>query len=103
MGKLSSDDVKHVAQLAKLSLTGQEVKKFQKQLEKVIDYISELNEIDIKNVEPTSQMTGLTNVYRNDKVVSENCLSQENALSGTSKKHNGYFVVEALLTERGDA
>ncbi|MBI2103769.1 Asp-tRNA(Asn)/Glu-tRNA(Gln) amidotransferase subunit GatC [Candidatus Woesebacteria bacterium] len=102
MGKLSSDDVKHVSQLAKLSLTDNEVKKFQKQLEKVIDYISELNEVDTKNIEPTSQTTGLTNISRDDKVISEDCLSQENTLSGTSKKHNSYFVVPGILEERSD-
>ena len=86
MPKLTKKDVLHVAKLAKLSLTSFETSKFQKQLAKVIDYISELNEVDTAGVEPTSQTTGLENVFRQDVVKTEQSLS-----------HNGHFVVEAVI------
>lgn len=102
MSKLSKADVLHVAKLAKLDLSDSEVEKFQGQLSKVIDQIGELSEVDTKNVEPTSQTTGLENVYRIDEVKTENCLSQDEVLSGTDKIHNGYFKVGAILSERSD-
>jgi len=64
MAKLTTDDVKHVAKLANLPLTDEEIKKFQEQLSSVVSYIDELQEVDTKDVEPTSQTTGLENVFR---------------------------------------
>ena len=58
--------------------------------------------MDTKDVEPTSQTTGLTNVTRSDEVVTGNILTQDDALSGTDNAHNGYFKVPAILSERTD-
>lgn len=102
MTKLSKADVLHVAKLAKLDLTDTEVDKYSKQLSSIVDYISELSEVDTKNTEPTSQTTGLENVFREDLVKPENTLTQDQAISGTDKTHNGYFKVHAILTERTD-
>jgi len=102
MAKITKNDVLHVAKLAKLELYEAEVEKYLKQLSKVVDYIGELSDVDTSNVEPTSQTTGLENVLREDLVKPEDCLSQEEALSGTDKIHNGYFVVEGVLPEKSD-
>lgn len=102
MAKLTRDDVLHVAKLAKLTLSKGEIEKFRKQLSEVISYISQLSEVDTKNTKPTAQTTGLENVKRDDGVRSEDSLSQEEALSGTDKTHNGYFKVGAILEERSD-
>lgn len=102
MGTLSKDDVLHVAKLAKLTLTDSEIEKFRNQLSKVISYIGELDEVDTKKDEATSQTTKLENVKRKDELKPQNCLSQEEALSGTDKTHNGYFVVPGILEERAD-
>jgi len=99
MGKLSKADVKHVAKLAKLDLTPKEVDKFQNQLAKVISYVGQLNEVDIKKAEPTSQTTGLENVTREDKVKKEDVLKKEEVLSGTEEVYNGYFKVPRILQE----
>ncbi len=96
MGSLSRDDVLHVAKLAKLTLTPNEITKFQEQLSKIVDYISQLSEVDTSNLEPTNQTTGLENVFRTDEVKS-NSFSQDEALSGSDKTHNSYFVVDAVL------
>ncbi len=99
MGKLKKSDVKHVAKLAKLKLTSKEIDKFSKQLSRIISYVEELNEVDTSKTEPTSQTTGLENVSREDKKISKDCFSQEEALSGTEKKHNNYFVVPRIFDE----
>ena len=100
MAKLTKKEVLHVAKLSNLHLTEKEIVKFLPQLSKIVDFIGNLNEVDTKDVKPTTQTTGLTNVTREDKVVSENILSQEKALSGTDNVHNGLFKVPAILSER---
>lgn len=102
MAKLSKQDVLHVAKLAKIDLTDSEVDKFTSQLSLVLEYMSELNDVDTSNVEATSQTTGLENVTRTDLIKTENILSQDEALSGSDKTHNGYFKVDAILSERSD-
>ncbi len=102
MAKLTVADVKHVANLAKLDLSEAELKKFLSQLSSIVDYISELSQVDTSNVEPAGQTTGLTDIYRDDMVRTERILTQDEALSGTDKIYNGYFKVKAILSERSD-
>ena len=102
MGKLDKKEVLHVAKLARLTLSPEEEEKFAKQLSQVVEYIGQLAEVNTEGVEPTSQTTGLTDVFRTDELKGQNNLSKENALSGSDKIHNGYFVVDAVLAERGE-
>lgn len=102
MTKLSKKDVEHVATLAKLPLSPKEKDTYLKQLEEVVNYIGELAEVDTRGVEPTSQTTGLTDVFREDEAKSSQGLSQEEALGGSEEVHNGYFKVRAILAERTD-
>ena len=93
--KLSAEEVKHVADLAGLRLTPEELKKFQKQLSDVLDYVEVLNELKTDKVEPTSQVTGLEDVFREDEV--GECLTQKEALSGAKEKHQRRFKVKAIF------
>ena len=93
--KLSVEEVRHVAKLAKLELGANEIEKFQKQLSEILDYVAILNEVETGKVEPTSQVTGLENVFRKDKA--EKGLSQDEALSGAKNKDQGRFKVKAIL------
>lgn len=102
MSKLTKTDVAHVAELANLNLSDKEIEEFLPQLSSVIEYITSLNEVDTDGVTPTAQVTGLTNVYRNDEISPVGILSQDEALSGTDETYNGYFKVKAILTERTD-
>lgn len=69
--KLTKDQVKHVARLARLGLSEAEIEKFQTQLSGILDYVEQLNEVRTDGVLPTAQVTGLLNVMREDKVLSE--------------------------------
>jgi aspartyl-tRNA(Asn)/glutamyl-tRNA(Gln) amidotransferase subunit C len=100
MTQLTTDDVKHVAKLASLPLNDDEIPKFQEQLSSIVSYIDELSEVNTDGVEPTSQTTGLENVMREDEIQATRILNQNQALSGTDKIHNGYFVVPMVLTEK---
>ncbi len=100
MTKLSQKDVQHVADLAKLQLSPEELLKFTDELAIIVEYIGQLNEVDTKNIEPTSQTTGLENIKREDEVKEENLLTQNQALSGTEQTYNGSFEVPGLLENK---
>jgi aspartyl-tRNA(Asn)/glutamyl-tRNA(Gln) amidotransferase subunit C len=74
---LSEEQVRHVANLARIELTDKEVKKFSGQLSSVLEYMDILKEVDTSGVEETSQVTGLKNVLGKDKVVSGRCKREE--------------------------
>jgi aspartyl-tRNA(Asn)/glutamyl-tRNA(Gln) amidotransferase subunit C len=74
---LSDDDVRHIAKLARLKLSDDEVKKFSKELTSILDYIDILNELETEEVEPTAQVTGMTNVFRNDEVKPSEATTEE--------------------------
>lgn len=65
---ISKDQVQHIARLARLKLTDVEVDKFSTQLSAIFEYVDLLNEVDTEGVAPTSQVTGLENVMREDEV-----------------------------------
>ncbi|MEK7186579.1 MAG: Asp-tRNA(Asn)/Glu-tRNA(Gln) amidotransferase subunit GatC [Patescibacteria group bacterium] len=88
-------NVKHVAKLANLPLSDEEEKKFEKQLSEILTYIEQLNSVDTKNVEITSQITGLENISRDDKTSPS--LPQDEALFNTKSIHNGMFKVKKVL------
>jgi aspartyl-tRNA(Asn)/glutamyl-tRNA(Gln) amidotransferase subunit C len=95
--KLTRSQVEHVARLASLSLTKNEAIKFQKQLSDILRYVAQLEEIETTKVEPTSQVTGLENVFRKDEPSPS--LPPEKALSGAKDKHNNYFKIKGIFNE----
>jgi len=99
MTKLTTTEVKHVAKLAKLELKANEVGKFRNQLSSIINYITQLSEVDVDNIKPTSQTTNLFNIYRNDETGSQDNLTQSQALSGKDDVNNGYFKIPRILEE----
>lgn len=93
--KLTKQQVKHVARLANLNLTPSELKKFQKQLSSIVDFVSELNRVNTNGIDATSQVTGLENVFREDEVRAS--LSQEEVLSNAKESYKGFFKVRAIF------
>jgi len=88
-------NVSHIAKLANLPLSKKEKEKFEKQLEETLSYINQLSKIDTKDVEPTSQVTGLENITREDEIIPP--LSQEDVLKNSKSVHDGFFKVRAIL------
>ena len=97
--KLTKKEVEHIAYLARLGLTEEEKGKFAEQLSSILDYVEQLKEVDTKGVEPTHQVSGLTNVFREDIVDTDRMVSQEQALVNAPESHNGFFVVEQILDQ----
>lgn len=96
---LSPQEVRHVADLAQLKLKRGEVEKFSKQLSDVFEYVNQIAEVETDTVAETSQVTGASIHFREDKINRKNMLSQEEALSGAKQTHNGYFVIKAIFSE----
>ena len=67
MAKLTRDDVLKLAQLARLDLSDDEVEEFASELSAILQYVEQLGSVDVKGLKPTNQVTGLTNVMRDDK------------------------------------
>jgi aspartyl-tRNA(Asn)/glutamyl-tRNA(Gln) amidotransferase subunit C len=67
MADLYRDDVLKLARLARLKLSEEEIVTYQKELAEILGYVEQLNDVDVAGLEPTSQVTGLTNVTRADK------------------------------------
>lgn len=68
MAKLTREDVLKLAQLARLDLTEDEIKEYAAELSAILQYVEQLQKVDVKGLEPTNQVTGLTNVMRPDEV-----------------------------------
>lgn len=81
--------LEHVADVARIKLSEEEINKFLPQLREVLEFFSQLKEINTDNVKPSFQPVELKNAMREDK--EEECVSQEDALSLTPHKKDGYF------------
>jgi len=68
MAKLTREDVLKLAQLARLDLTADEIEKYRAELSEILHYVEQLQSVDVEGLEPTRQVTGLTNVTRRDEV-----------------------------------
>lgn len=69
MADLTRDDVLKLARLARLTLTDEEIEKYRTDLSEILKYVEQLQSVDVTGLEPTSQVTGLKNVTREDVVV----------------------------------
>ncbi|MBI5152410.1 Asp-tRNA(Asn)/Glu-tRNA(Gln) amidotransferase subunit GatC [Candidatus Peregrinibacteria bacterium] len=98
---LSEDQVKHIARLSRLGLTDAEIKKFSSQLTGILEYMDILNEVDTKDVEPTSQVTGLENVLREDEA-RDWVKGEELLASSPLEKQNNQIKVKPVLAEPED-
>lgn len=87
--KITEDEVRKVAALARLDLTAKEVAMYAEQLSAILGYVGELQSVDTDNVKITSQVTGLSNVMREDKV--EACDNPE-ALVNMAPSHEDNLV-----------
>ncbi len=92
---LSTDEVRHIARLARIALSDDEVERMREQLSSILDHFAVLNEIDTDDVPPTTQSFELTNVERADEPGSS--IERDEALDGAPRRENGYFRVRAVL------
>jgi len=92
-------DVDAIAKLAKIPVTLHEEKTLAEGFKKVLSVLDELKKVDVTRVEPTSQVTGLENVMREDDIDATRMFTQDQALANAPRKHNGFFVVDQVLEQ----
>ena len=94
---LTTKEVEHVARLARLRLSPEELEKMRVQLSNILDYIDILKEVDVAGVPPTAQVTDLLNVLRADEV--RPSLPREDVLMNAPDQQDGMFRVKAIFDE----
>ena len=97
MTKLTKEEVKHVAHLARLAITDEEAEKFADQLGKITDFAQTLNELDTTNVEPTSHVLPIVNVFREDKAI--NGLDREKMMLNVKEQEAGQVKVPPIIED----
>lgn len=87
--KVNKELIEHVAEVARLKLAEQEIKKFLPQLKEILEAFSKLDKVNTDNIKSSFQPVELKDFMRDDEV--KECLSQNQALSLTEHKKEGYF------------
>lgn len=95
---ITTKDVEHIAKLAKLEFTDAEKEKFTYQINKILEYMEQLNSLDTSNVEPLSQVIELSNVFRADEV--KPGVPTEDALKNAPAKNEQFFKVPKVIGEK---
>ncbi|MFB3164213.1 Asp-tRNA(Asn)/Glu-tRNA(Gln) amidotransferase subunit GatC [Neobacillus sp. 179-J 1A1 HS] len=97
MTRISNEQVKHVANLARLEISEDEAEIFTKQLDAIITFAEQLNELDTTNVEPTYHVLDMKNVFREDS--KEKGLPLEEVLKNAPDHQDGQIKVPAIIGE----
>ena len=97
MTSITRDEVAHLARLARLALTPDELGRLAAELDVILGAVARVSEVAADDIPPTSHSVPLTNVLRED--VEEPCLTQEEALSGAPDAQDGRFRVPRILEE----
>lgn len=92
---ISKKETEHVAKLARLKFTDEELDKFSMQLGKILEYVNKLNELDTENVEPTAHIVPINNVFRDDEV--KPSMDRDKVLMNAPYKENGCFKVPKVI------
>jgi aspartyl-tRNA(Asn)/glutamyl-tRNA(Gln) amidotransferase subunit C len=96
MSKLSREDVLKLAALSKLKLSDDEIGRLQAELGEILDYVNLLDTVDVSGLEPTYQVSGLKNVYRNDEPRDYGYETDE-LLKNAPSVQDGQFKVKRVL------
>ena len=95
--KLDRATVEHIAALARVGLTDEEIERMRDQLSGILDHINQLQEVDTGDIPPTAQVIQLQNVMRDDEV--QPSLPQEFVLLNAPRSEDGYIRVNAVLDQ----
>jgi aspartyl-tRNA(Asn)/glutamyl-tRNA(Gln) amidotransferase subunit C len=96
MANLTNDDVLKLAQLSRLQLTDEEIEQFKTEISTILDYVEQLQGVELDNYEPTYQVTGLKNVTRPDEVKSYDYTASD-LLQNAPATEDGHIKVKRML------
>ena len=92
---ITKEEVKHIAGLARIGLNEKDIAKFAKDLSAVLDWVKELQAVDVKGVEPMAHITGMENVTREDRA--RNFGNKEKIVELFPDKKDGFGKVKSIL------
>lgn len=92
---LNKDEVKHIAALSRIGVTDEDIDKFSTDLGAVLDWVKQLEEVDVSNVEPTAHSTGTENISREDGI--SEFVSREEIRKLFPEEKDGYDKVKSVL------
>ena len=95
MSQISRDEVAHLAKLARLALTDDELDSYAGQLDAILTHVSQIQAVDVTGVEPTDNPLKAVNVTRPDQIAP--CLTQQEALAEAPEAIDGRFAVPQIL------
>ena len=95
--RISEEQVGHVALLSRLDLSREEIDRFTRDLNEIIDYVGKLNELDTGDVPPTSHPIPLKNVFREDEA--RPSLANNEALANAPDSEGPFFRVPQIIQE----
>lgn len=93
--KIKTDQLKYVANLARISLSKKETALFSEQLNSILEYMDKLNKLDTKKIEPMSHALNIVNVFREDKI--RESLDRKDALRNAPSAKEGFFQVPKVI------
>jgi aspartyl-tRNA(Asn)/glutamyl-tRNA(Gln) amidotransferase subunit C len=97
MSRITADDVRKVAQLARLELPEQKIATYTGQLERILDYVAHLEQVDTEGVPPTTRAVEVVNVTRDDLV--ETTVVREDLLELAPQREGDFFRVPRIMAE----
>lgn len=92
---ITKEEVEHVGWLARIEIHESEAQAYAEKLNAVLDYFSQLDEVDTENVPPTYHVADIINVFREDVV--KPSMPQEKVLCNTEKKQEGNFLAPRIM------
>ena len=92
--KITRKEVQEVAHLARLQFSGTEEELLTQQLDKILQYMEKLNELDTTNVEPLAHVIDIVNAFREDRAANE---PSPELLANAPAKHNSFFKVPKII------
>lgn len=95
--KLTKEEVKHIADLARLNLSEEEIARYQSELSYILEYIDQLQEVDTTGVEPTAQVTGLINRFREDVAATPDEATRQRLINAFPEREGNYDKVKAVF------
>ncbi len=97
--KLTRDDILKLAKLSRLKLSDEEVALYQEELSAILDYVKQLDSVDVSNLKPTYQVTGLTsedtNTTREDEITEQ--ISRDKLLQNVPSVEDGQIKVKRMI------
>lgn len=94
---ITTKEVQHIANLARLGLTPKEIEKFRKELSSILDYVEQLKQVNVEGIEPTFHALKIENVFRQDEPKKPDFEKTKKLIKAFPKKEKGFLKVKKVF------